>query len=456
VGGSAEGEMTEITLPFTPREWQIPLMESTARNIVGVVHRQAGKSTAIIWRALRKALTEDRRHIPPARRNLRSDPPRVVHVLPLQVTWKKTGLWDKVERAADAIPGAKVLKSEFRVSLPNGGVYQCGGMDKPDNWRGGYADELIEDEADDVVAAGLDMVAVPMLLAYAGSRIKIGTPKGNGRLAKAYNSSPANARFLLPWQATGVYDADQVAAMKQSPLNPDGLDEEEFAQEMECSFTSPNAGSYYGKWLDAAIRDERICKVTYDPRLLVYTCWDLGMDDSTAIWWLQRSPGGEWRWLEYYEDSGPDLTDYAKLVLEKPYVYGKHYLPADIAVREMTYKLGRRHFLLGLGVKPIFTVPACNPADRIAAVRAILPRSFFDAEKCEIGLEKLRAYKRQWNEQMGIWRSEPTHDGASHAADSIGTGVQGSRDPENEAKPKIGPYVPRPAPPPSPGAWLRR
>src|SRR5580658_2213674 len=258
-------------------------MESAAPYLVAVVHRQAGKTTALIWRALRKAGTHDRRHLPPARRNLRMDPPRVIHVLPLQVTWKITGLLDKVERAAAAIPGAKFLKSEFRVILPNGGVYQCGGMDKPDRWRGGYADEVIEDEADDVTGAGLDMVVEPMIISYAGTRIKIGTPKGNGRLAKAYNAAPPEARFLLPWQATGIFSQADVDARKQSSTNPSGMDEEEFAQELECSFTSPNAGSYYGKWLDQAVRDDRICKVTYDPRLPVFTGWDLGMDDSTAI-----------------------------------------------------------------------------------------------------------------------------------------------------------------------------
>ncbi len=394
--------------------------------------------------------------MPPGKRNLKADPPRVVHVLPLQVTWKKTGLWDKVERAAASIPGAKVLKSEFRVVLPNGGVYQCGGMDKPDNWRGGYADELIEDEADDVIASGLDMVVEPMLADYYGTRIKIGTPKGNGRLADAYNASPAEARFLLPWQATGVFDTEQIDRLRQSPSNPNGLDEEEFAQEMECSFTSPNAGSYYGKWLDAAIRDERVCKVTYDPRLPVYTSWDLGIDDSTAVWFFQISPGGEWRWLKYFEDSGQGLDTYAKLLHEQEYVYKRHLLPHDIEVRELTYQgRSRRHYLEGLGVRPIKVVPAANPAERVAASRAILPRSWFDATGCAIGLKKLRAYKREWNEQMGVWRSEPKHDEASHAADAFGTGVQGAIDPDNDTKPKIAPYVARPVNR-SPGAWMGR
>lgn len=431
MGGRAE----IVTLPFCPRPWQIPLIEDRKPRMVAVVHRRAGKSTAFIWRGLRKALTEDRRHIPLARRNLKSDPPRVVHVLPAQVMWQRTGLWDKVASAAGKIPGAVAMKSVFRVELPNGGVYQCGGMDKPDSWRGGYADEVIEDEADDVTAKGLDMVVEPMLTDFSGSRVKIGTPKGNGRLAAAYDEAghdPNASRFLLPWQATGVLDLAQIEYLRGR------LDEEEFAQEMECSFTAPNSGSYYGRWLDEVIRDGRIGQVTYDPRLPVWTCWDLGMDDYTAIWWFQRSPGGEWRWLKYFADNRSGLDYYAKIIHQQPYVYGGHFLPHDVMVQEMGTGQSRRATLQGLGIRPVKVVPAANPADRVSAARLIMPRSFFDAKGCEIGIKHLRAYRRQWNEHMGVWRADPVHDEASHGADAFGTGVQGSTNPENDdARPSV-------------------
>lgn len=443
---------TAVTLPFTPRPWQIPLIEDRKPKIVAVVHRRGGKSTAFIWRALRTAATEDRRHIPLPARNLNHDRPRVVHVLPAQVMWQRTGLWDKVTRAAESFPGARVMKSVLRVELPNGGVYQCGGMDKPDAWRGGYSDLVIEDEADDVIASGLDMVIVPMLADYSGQRIKIGTPKGNGRLADAYNEAatdPDASRYLLRYTDTGVFTPTQIEDIRKN------LDDEEFEQEMNCSFTSPNSGSYYGKWLDAAIRDGRVCKLAYDPRVPVYTSWDLGIADSTAIWFFQISPGGEWRWLKYFEDSGQGLDAYAKLLHQQDYVYKRHLLPHDIEVRELTYQgRSRRQFLEGLGVRPIRVVPAANPADRVSASRAILPRSWFDAEGCAVGLKMLRAYKREWNEQMGIWRSEPKHDAASHAADAFGTGVQGAQNPEDE-KPRMPAFVP-PARPRTPGQWMGR
>jgi phage terminase large subunit len=424
--------VAEVVLPFTPRPWQLPLLDDNKPKIVAVVHRRAGKSTAIIWRGLRKALTWDRSHIAKQRRNMKADPPRVVHVLPQGVMWSRTGLWDKLASAARAIPNAKIEKSDRRIVLPNGGIYQAGGMDNPDAWRGGYADEVIEDEADDVTAEGLDMVVEPMLADFSGTRLKVGTPKGNGRLQDAYEragSDPDASRYLLSWQETGVFTAEQVARLRTE------LDEDEFAQELEVSFAAPNSGAYFAKSLDEAERAGRICNVPYDPTLPLYTSWDLGIDDSTAIWFFQITRSGEWRWLEYFEESGAGLDFYVKELKARPYIYTKHYLPHDIEVRELTFGgRSRRQFLDGHGLKPIVVVPACNPAERISAARIILPKCWFNAPGCARGLKMLRSYKREWNEQAGIWRSNPVHDFSSHCADAFGTGIQGAQEPGNERK----------------------
>lgn len=425
-----------VDLPFAPRPWQFPLLDDAKPKIVAVVHRRAGKSTAIIWRGLRKALTWDRGHIPRRKRNMEADPPRVVHVLPQGVMWSRTGMWDKLASAAKAIPGAKIEKSDRRIVLPNGGIYQAGGMDNPDAWRGGYADEVIEDEADDVTAGGLDMVIEPMLADYSGTRMKVGTPKGNGRLAAAYSAAGGDdeaSRYLLPWQETGVLSLTQIERLRKE------LDEEEFAQELECSFTSPNSGSYFSKLIDEADRAGRICNVPYDPALPLYTSWDLGIDDSTAIWFFQITRSGEWRWLEYFEDSGAGLEHYVKALKARSYIYTKHYLPHDIEVRELGTGRSRRQFLDGHGVRPIVVMPACNPADRISAVRSILPRSWFNAPGCVLGLKMMRAYKREWNEQAGVWRSNPVHDFSSHCADAFGTGTQGAQEPDMIRKPVAAP-----------------
>jgi hypothetical protein len=48
----------------------------------------------------------------------------------------------------------------------------------------------------------------------------------------------------------------------------------------------------------------------------------------------------------------------------------------------------------------------------------ILPRAWFDAERCAKGIHALRHYRREWNEAAQTWRSSPVHDHASHGADA--------------------------------------
>jgi phage terminase large subunit len=405
-----------VVLPFAPRVWQRKLIDDRAPRIVAVVHRRAGKSLGLMWRGFKRALTEPK------------PLPRVVHILPYSVMWKRTGLWDQAMQAADAVPGAKISKGDMAIRFANGGIWQAGGADNPDSWRGGYADECIIDEFDDTPRSMVALVIEPMLADRDGTLVRSGTPKGRGLLQAAFDraaTSETYSRYLLDYRATGALPDAAIERLR------DEMSTEEFAQELECSFESPNSGSYFGRWMDAAQREGRITRVLYDPALPVFTSWDLGIDDAGSVWFFQISPRGEWRWLAYHEDSGVGLDEYARIVLAKPYVYRKHLLPHDVEVRELTMQgRSRRQYLLGLGIRPIQVVPASNPADRVAAVRAILPKSYFDAEGCAAGIKALRGYRRQWNEKLGVWRAEPVHDDASHGADAAGVGVQGATDPQ--------------------------
>ena len=392
-----------VELPFAPRQWQMPLMRDPAKRIVAVVHRRAGKSTGLMWRGIRRALTEPK------------PLPRVVHLLPYNVMWKRTGLWDQVARAAEQIPRCEVLKSEGALKFANGGVYQCGGADNPDAWRGGYADELIADEFDDMPAGLVPLVIEPMLADRNGTLVRSGTPKGKGLLQAAYDharTAPGYSRYLLDYTKTGALNDEAIERLRSE------MSDEEFAQELECSFSSPNSGSYYGKLMDEAERDGRIGQVPHDPALRVWTAWDLGIDDSTAIWCVQISRGGEWRFVDYIEDSGASLDHYARLLQQRSYVYERHLLPHDAEVRELGSGRSRTETLHGLGVRPTRTVRAHSVADGINAVRMILPRAWFDAGRCAKGIHALRHYRREWNESAQTWRANPVHDHASHGADA--------------------------------------
>jgi phage terminase large subunit len=412
---ATEQTRAKVTLPFAPRPWQKPLIDDPAKRIVAVVHRRAGKSTALMWRGFKRALTDPK------------PLPRVVHILPYGVMWSRTGLWDQAVRAADAIPGAVVRRSEMAIKLPNGGTWQAGGADNPDSWRGGYADECIIDEFDDTPQSMVPLVIEPMLADRDGTLVRSGTPKGRGLLQAAYDrarTTPGYSAYLLDHTRTNALSAEAIERLRTE------MSDEEFEQELCCSFNAPNSGSYYGKLMDEVERTGRITSVPHDPAMKVWTAWDLGVHDSTAIWCCQVTKGGEWRLIDYIEDSGAGLDHYVRLLQQRPYVYERHILPHDAAVRELGSGKSRIETLHSLGVRPTRQCRAHSVADGINAVRMILPRAWFDAERCAKGISALRHYRREWNEAAQTWRSAPVHDHASHGADAARYLALGVRDTE--------------------------
>ena len=276
---------------------------------------------------------------------------------------------------------------------------------------------MILDEFDDTLAEGQTPAILPMLADYRGVLVQSGTPKGYGRLKSAYERAKATAghsTYLLKWQDTGVLDPAEVQRMREE------MSAEEFAQELECSFDAPHTGAYYARELQVAEDEGRIGDVPYNPALPVWTSWDLGMADETAIWFLQVTPGGMLHWIDYYEAGGLALDSYAGELASKRYVYWKHILPHDVSVRELGTGRSRLQTLLSLGVRPIKTTRRMNPIERIAALRLLLPRSRFDRARCAAGLKALWHYKREWSPSAEQFRPSPVHDWASHAADAAG------------------------------------
>lgn len=183
-------------------------------------------------------------------------------------------------------------------------------------------------------------------------------------------------------------------------------------------------GAYYGQWMLEAKRQKRICTVPYDPAALVHTAWDLGMDDSTAIWFFQTI-GQEIHLIEYYENSGESLKHYAKYLQAKEYVYGMHFAPHDIEVRSLSTGKTRRQTARELGLDFIVCPRLEAKEDGIDAVRNLFHRFWFDAKKCELGISCLENYRKEFNEKMQTFMDKPRHDWACHGADSMQTLAQG-------------------------------
>lgn len=177
-------------------------------------------------------------------------------------------------------------------------------------------------------------------------------------------------------------------------------------------------GAYYAPELLKAKNEGRIMRVPYDHGTSVITAWDLGMADTTAIWFAQFV-GLETRIIDYYENSGMALDHYVKILRDKGYNYESHILPHDVRVKELTTGKSRLEVLRNLGLNNIHIAPMLGIEDGIQQVRTLIPNCYFDEQKCERGLDALMQYHREWDDVGKAWRGRPKHDWTSHAADAF-------------------------------------
>jgi len=213
---------------------------------------------------------------------------------------------------------------------------------------------------------------------------------------------------------------------KKQKQQGDDMMTREFPSTPKEAFAASIDGSYYAKAMLKARQEGRICHVPYDEGFPVEVFWDLGMDDSMSLWFRQRI-GGSNRLIDYYEASGEGLAHYAKILNERGYLYGKHYMPHDASVRELGTGIKRSEKAEELGIKPVVTVvrPRDTEAvlDGIEAVRTFLSTCWIDERKCAAGIKCVDNYRKEWDERLASFRRGPLHNWASHGADSLRTGA---------------------------------
>jgi hypothetical protein len=193
----------------------------------------------------------------------------------------------------------------------------------------------------------------------------------------------------------------------------------EYPTTPEEAWESAIDGAYYAHQMSQCRLEKRIGFVPYDDGLPVHTAWDLGYNDSTAIWFFQVF-GKEVRIIDYIEGSGESLAHWLGIVKSKPYIYEKHLAPHDIMVHEYTTGMTRQASARRMGIN-LLPVPKVDVIPGIDQVRGLLPRCFFDEKKCISGIRALENYKKQWNDRLGCWAKEPLHDQHSHGSDAFRT-----------------------------------
>jgi phage terminase large subunit len=366
-----------------------------------VAHRRCGKTVACIQDLILRAM------------QCRNPNGRYAYIAPLYNQAKDVA-WLYLKEYTDGLRAGEPNETDLRVDLINGARIRLYGADNPDRLRGLYLDGLVLDEYADMAPSIWGSVLRPALADRQGWATFIGTPKGRNAFFDLYS----RAGLSPDWYAARLL-ASQTGILPESELR-DAASEmtpEQFAQEFECSFEAAILGAYFGKEVADAERNDRIGVVEHIPELPVHTAWDLGIGDSTAIWWFQAI-SGEVRVLEFYENNGQSLEHYVKVLRSKPYQPGLAYVPHDARVRELGSGRTRVEILKELGLTPKL-VTGHKLMDGINAARLSFPSLWFDADKCRDGIEALRQYRADYDEKTRAFKDTPKHDWTSHASDAF-------------------------------------
>lgn len=421
----------EVSTGYKPRPLQEILHRSLKRFNVVVCHRRFGKTVFSCNEMVDQALRQEKKN------------PQYAYLAPTYGQAKRVA-WDMLKDITKNIPGVIVNEAELRVDIPRPAKgdrirFMLLGAENPGSVRGIYLDGVILDEYAEMDPVIWSQVIRPALSDRLGWAIFIGTPKGQNGFYEVYNFArngdpDKNIPTPTDWfhamyraSETGVLPPDELEAAK-AIMSP-----EEYAQEYECSFSAALVGAYYGKYMEEATEQGRITGVPHSPSVVVDTFWDLGMDDTTVIWFGQRV-GREWHFIDYLEMSGEGLEFFAKELEKKKYKYGFHYLPHDASVRELGTGLSRVETLKSLGLRNIEVVPKQSVEDGINAVRMMLPKCWFDEKKCDKGIKALRSYERKWDSKNKIYQQKPLHNWASHGADAFRTFAMGFVEKKSEAE----------------------
>lgn len=370
-----------------------------------VIHRRAGKTVAAVNDLVVGAL------------ECGLERPQFAYIAPFRDQAKRVA-WDYLKHYARPFMAGRPNESELTVPMPNAGKIMLFGADNADALRGIYLDGAILDEFGDFRPSVYGNVIRPTLSDRQGWIVFGGTPKGRNEFWKIREQARRETEDWyfqeLRASESGLIEADELRQV-QKQLTP-----EQFAQEYECDFAAALPGAYYGRELVQAERDGRIRVVAHDPALPVFTAWDIGYRDDTAIWWFQVLRG-EIHVIDFHASSGGSIELYADLVRAKPYRYSLHWLPHDARARTLASggKSVIEQLATHLGLDALRIVPDLSVQDGVQASRLALARCWFDDAKCYDGLEALRQYQREWDEDKKAFRERPRHDWTSHPADAF-------------------------------------
>lgn len=345
----------------------------------------------------------------------------------------------------------RTLDQQMLIEFVNGSIWQLVGSD---NYNSLVGSPPIGVTASEWALANPSAWAYlsPILRENGGWALFITTPRGKNHVHKMYQGFKEDKNWfceLLSINDTQALTQEQIEEARMEYIITYGSDHGQalFQQEYECSFDAAVLGAYYAAELSKLEREGRLTRVPHDPNAKVYTAWDIGFSDDTAIWWYQVIRG-EIHILEYYGINGKDPKHFFEHVMGREilndnwvldnkvpikwgavipellhrtaYNYGTHWLPHDAKAKTFTSfgKSLEEMAWKAFGSGKVRIVPDLSLQDGIQAARNMLNRTWFD-KSTETAFEMVKLYQREWDDDKKIFKDKPRHDFTSHAADAL-------------------------------------
>lgn len=369
-----------------------------------------------------------------------------VHFMPKFSQCRKA-LWDQVDghtgkrRIDECFPHelrAVTREDEMFIRFKNGSTWQLAGSDSYDALVGTSYVGMTHSEYALADPAAHSYFA-PILMENGGWQLFITTPRGKNHAYSMYRYAQKQMLAGEDWYA------ELASAYNTKALKPELLQSElerlqeqhgeeygraHFEQEFLCSFDAATPGAIFADTIRKMEAEGRLSTVPLLEGIPVHTGWDLGRTDDTVVWWFQMF-AGEPRLVDYHASNMKDVPFYAEVLrqkrAERGLTYGVHYLPHDArprtlaASRSILQQFDDANREMG-GILGSFTIaPRLDKQEQIQAARATLKVAWVDSERCAKGVEALRSYHREWDDEKRVFKDTPEHDWASHPCDALMT-----------------------------------
>ncbi len=402
-------------LEYVAREQFLPFHQRTERWASLNTHRRAGKTVALVNDLIEKTMICELRK------------PQLAYVGPT-FTQAKRIAWTYLKDYAEPYFAKPPSESELKITLHGDRTIYCLGADNPDSLRGMYLDGGVGDEYALWRPSVYTSVIRPALSDRRGWWVFASTPRGknlfHGVHSKALKDKSGDWYALnLKASESGILDPYELKDLKKD------LDEEEYAQEYECSFDAALKGAIYAREINDLFAEKRLQYSLYDPALVTHVAYDLGFTDATvAIYW-QEGPDGTIRVVHVEAASGKDIEYHIEQLhnFAGSNKLGEVWLPHDARAKNLQTGKSIVEQFLQNDIRPSI-VPNHKVRDRLAATRKMFPRIVLNRDGTDDDdegpmadlIEALKGYQREWDDNKLMFKDTPLHNWCSDYADAFG------------------------------------